>query len=512
MTTRTFLSGLKFYIANNCVSHFPSFRLRHWYYRKIMKYKIGNDSSIHMGTFVTGSYITLGDNVVINRSVYLDGRIGITCKNNISISPEVYIVSMEHDPNDPMFATRGGEVVIEDNVWIGARAIILPGIHLGEGCVVGAGAVVTHDVEPYKIVAGIPARPIGDRSRKIEYRARYFPWFDSDIQRGQPRIKQPKVETRIARIFRRIKEEGLRSVISKKINSIRRSKEINNPHPISIESWHAYFQHRKELILSKESLKKQLSSPKVSILILTYNNLTINQICLKSIYCNTTYPNFEVIVVDNASSDDTPNYLKAFSEAHSNMKIVLNEENVGFAAGNNQAAKLATGEYLVFLNNDTIVTKGWIEGLLAHLQKDPSIGLIGPVTNSTGNEALINIKYKTPSQMDAFAAKRAKEMAGKVFDIRMLAFFCVMTRKDQYEALGGLDERFLVGMFEDDDMAVRVHLNGQRVVCAEDVFIHHFQGASFGKIDNSRYSEIFEENKKRYEEKWGRKWEPYQLR
>jgi len=477
-----------------------------------MKYKIGNDSSIHMGTFVTGSFITIGDNVVINRSVYLDGRIGITCKNNISISPEVYILSLEHDPNDPMFATRGGEVVIEDNVWVGARAIILPGIHLGEGSVIGAGAVVTHDVEPYKIVAGNPARPIGDRSKKIEYRASYFPWFDSDVQRNQPRVNNQKAESRITRIFRRVKEEGVRAVISKKIRFIFKSKKINNPHPISVEDWYSYFKHREEIVFSKESIKKQLSIPKVSILILAYNNLIINQLCLKSIYCNTTYPNFEVIVVDNASSDETPEFLKAFSESHANMKFVLNDENKGFAAGNNQAAKLATGEYLVFLNNDTIVTKGWIEGLLAYMQKDPNIGLIGPVTNSTGNEAMININYKTPSQMDVFAANRAKKMAGKIFYIRMLAFFCVMTRKDQYEALGGLDERFLVGMFEDDDMAVRVHSSGQHVVCAEDVFVHHFQGASFGKIDNLRYSQIFEENKKRYEEKWGRKWEPFQLR
>jgi GT2 family glycosyltransferase len=88
----------------------------------------------------------------------------------------------------------------------------------------------------------------------------------------------------------------------------------------------------------------------------------------------------------------------------------------------------------------------------------------------------------------------------------------VLTRKDQYEALGGLDERFLVGMFEDDDLAVRYHQQGLRVMCAEDVFIHHFQRASFGKIDADTYQRIFEENRKKYEDKWGRKWEPYKQR
>lgn len=180
---RLFLIGCKFYIATNWVANCPSFHLRHWYYRNILKYSLGKDSSIHMGVFVSGQNIRIGDNVVINRRVYLDGRIGITIKNNVNISPEVYILSLEHDPNNPMFATRGGEVIIEDHAWIGARAMIMPGIQIGEGAVVAACAVVTKDVEPYKIVAGIPARPIGQRSSKIEYRSRYFPWFDTDVQR-----------------------------------------------------------------------------------------------------------------------------------------------------------------------------------------------------------------------------------------------------------------------------------------------------------------------------------------
>ena len=179
----SFFRGLKYYIATYWVAHWPSFRLRHWYYRRIMGYSIGKDSSLHMGLFITGQNIEIGDNVVINRRVYLDGRIGIKIKNNVSISPEVYILSMEHDPNDPKFTTRGGMVTIDDNVWIGSRAMILPGIHIGEGAVVGACAVVTKDVDPYRIVAGVPARPIGSRSRQIDYRCVYFPWFDTDIQR-----------------------------------------------------------------------------------------------------------------------------------------------------------------------------------------------------------------------------------------------------------------------------------------------------------------------------------------
>jgi acetyltransferase-like isoleucine patch superfamily enzyme len=183
MKIRSFLKGLSFYLANHVIACVPSFRIRHYYYRHIMRYSIGRESSVHMGVFVTGSKIHMGDNVVINRGTHLDGRIGIAIRNNVSISPEVYIISMEHDPNDPMFKTRGSEVIIDDHVWIGTRAMILPGVHIGEGAVVGASAVVTRDVAPYQIVAGVPARVIGERLRQIDYRCKYFPWFDSDIQR-----------------------------------------------------------------------------------------------------------------------------------------------------------------------------------------------------------------------------------------------------------------------------------------------------------------------------------------
>lgn len=182
MKTRRFLGGLAFYFANNLIANFPSFHVRHWFYKHILRYSLGKDSSIHMGVFVTGRNINIGDNVVINRRVYLDGRIGITIHNNVSISPEVYIISLEHDQNDPLFTPRGNVVTIDSHVWIGARAMILPGVHIGEGAVIGACAVVTKDVKPYQVVAGAPARVIGERSRHINYLCKYFTWFDSDIQ------------------------------------------------------------------------------------------------------------------------------------------------------------------------------------------------------------------------------------------------------------------------------------------------------------------------------------------
>jgi len=134
-----------------------------------------------MGCFFTGRTITIGNYTAINRRCYLDGRVGIRIGNCVSISPETYIISLSHDPQSKNFAIVGKEVVIEDYVWIGARAMILPGVTLSKGCVVAAGSVVTKDVPPYTIVAGVPAQKIGERTKALDYTVIYFPPFDGDI-------------------------------------------------------------------------------------------------------------------------------------------------------------------------------------------------------------------------------------------------------------------------------------------------------------------------------------------
>jgi acetyltransferase-like isoleucine patch superfamily enzyme len=174
-----------FYIANHVIAKLPSYTARHLFYRKVMGIRIGRSSSISMDCFLTGFAtgwsIRLGDNSVVNRRCYLDGRRGIEIGNNVNVSPEVYIVTFTHDPQSPTFACKGGPVVIDDHAWIGARAILMPGVHVGEGAVVGAGAVVTHDVAPYSIVGGVPAQRIGDRTRDLDYRTSWFPFYDTDI-------------------------------------------------------------------------------------------------------------------------------------------------------------------------------------------------------------------------------------------------------------------------------------------------------------------------------------------
>lgn len=251
--------------------------------------------------------------------------------------------------------------------------------------------------------------------------------------------------------------------------------------------------------------------PLVSIIIITYNNLQYNKLCIESIYAKTAYPNFELIIIDNASSDGTVGYLQEIAMQHNNIKLILNQENKGFAGANNIGIKEAKGEFIILLNNDTIVTRGWISGLLKYLS-DPTIGMVGPVTSWAGNEARVDVTYSKPVGIEIFAEYYTQKHRNEIFDIPMLAMFCVALRKDTVEKVGLLDEQFGVGMFEDDDYSYRVRQAGLRIVCAEDVFIHHFGRLSFSKIDQEKYQKIFDENREKYEQKWGIKWVPHKSR
>lgn len=251
--------------------------------------------------------------------------------------------------------------------------------------------------------------------------------------------------------------------------------------------------------------------PLVSIIIITFNNLEHTRKCIESIYAKTAYPNFELIIVDNASTDGTIDYLSVLKETHANVKIIVNKENYGFASANNIGIRESRGKHVILLNNDTVVTRGWISGLIKYLD-DPTVGMVGPVTNSIGNEARIIVDYTDLSKMDSFAERYTSKNKGKAFEIAVLAMYCVALSRRTVDKVGLLDEQYSVGMFEDDDYALRVKNAGLKVICTEDVFIHHFGGASFGKLHSDEYQSVFNDNKNKYEVKWGIKWQPHRYR
>jgi GT2 family glycosyltransferase len=252
--------------------------------------------------------------------------------------------------------------------------------------------------------------------------------------------------------------------------------------------------------------------PHFSIVIVTLNNLVYNRLCLESLLANTPEPGYEIVIVDNGSTDGTVSYLRHLERSYPHIRVKFNDRNLGFARANNLGLALARGVLLLLLNNDTIVPTGWLARLVRYAE-DPAIGLVGPVTNRTGNEAQIEVSYRTYGELLHFAQDYSLAHAGENFDIRMLAMFCVALRRDVFERIGPLDERFEVGLFEDDDYAMRVREAGLRVVCAEDAFVHHFGQASIGQLAaRGEYGERFHANRRLWEAKWRTTWRPYEHR
>jgi GT2 family glycosyltransferase/glycosyltransferase involved in cell wall biosynthesis len=251
--------------------------------------------------------------------------------------------------------------------------------------------------------------------------------------------------------------------------------------------------------------------PHVTIVVVTYNNLEFTKACLLSLERHADYRECDVIVVDNASSDGTPEFLAAWAAAAPGRTVIANSENTGFAAANNQGVRAAAGEYVVLLNNDTFVTDGWIRTMLRHLRRDSRLGMVGPVTNNIGNEAKIDINYANMEEMAVACREHTTRHLGEAMRIPVLAFFCVMIQRDLYLRIGGLDEGYGRGFFEDDDFCKRLGQEGLDVACAEDVFVHHHLSASFEKVSTQERKTLFERNKARFEERWG-PWIPHRYR
>ncbi|MGH7556630.1 MAG: glycosyltransferase family 2 protein [Gemmatimonadota bacterium] len=254
------------------------------------------------------------------------------------------------------------------------------------------------------------------------------------------------------------------------------------------------------------------AAPLASIVVPTFDNLIFTRLCIESVLAHTEYRAYELIVVDNGSTDGTREYLEKMATGRSNVRLLFNDENGGFPRACNQGLAAAGGDFLVLLNNDVVVTPGWLKRLVGHLE-DPRVGLLGPVTNRIANAQEIRTSYTTLGEMLDFASTRAEEHQDRVTELSMAMMFCLAMRRDVYERLGPLDERFGTGLMEDDDYSMRARDARYRIACAEDVFVHHFSEASFGKLAPSGdYTRLLDANRERFEKKWGVEWRPHERR
>jgi len=245
-----------------------------------------------------------------------------------------------------------------------------------------------------------------------------------------------------------------------------------------------------------------------SIIIITYNGLQEHTIpCLESIFRRTRGEDYEVVVVDNNSSDGTPAYLTELATREPRLKYLLNTTNRGFAGGNNDGICVATGRVIVLLNNDTRVSDGWLTTMRSALVADSSIGLLGPVSNAVGNEQKIFTCGLMPEEILKEGEQWTRHAAGAFFEAERLGFFCVAFRRDLIEAVGLLDEKYDLGFYEDDDYCIRTRQAGFRLICREDVFIYHRGSASFDKM-HRKSKELLKKNRRLLEKKFNVRYSP----
>lgn len=258
-----------------------------------------------------------------------------------------------------------------------------------------------------------------------------------------------------------------------------------------------------QIFKENDSLENQ---PVASIIIPVFNQIEYTKLAIESIRKYTNIP-YEIIVIDNASTDGTFEYLSSLGD----IKLIRNSQNYGFPKAINQGIAVAKGKYIVVLNNDVIVTDRWLERLIEHFKDDESIGIIGPVSNFVSGVQVLNGVEKIYSMngvvdeklLQNFANEIYMKNKGEKFLFPRIAGLCMVIKREVIEKIGGFDERFTPGNFEDDDYCLRANLAGFKVAIARDVFIHHFGSKSFKADGVKKYIELLKRNEKIFIKKWG---------
>lgn len=238
----------------------------------------------------------------------------------------------------------------------------------------------------------------------------------------------------------------------------------------------------------------------VSIVTLSWNAPQYTKMALESIAKYTSEP-YEVIVVDNGSNEETLSMLRQIDDSH--VRVLYNAKNRGFGGGNNDGIAAADGEYILILNNDVIVTDGWLDRLLDPFDRIPHLGVSAPRTNKiVGQQQVVDATYNDVEAMHQYAADRAAVQEKRGFLTDRAIGFCLCIDRKVIEQIGGFDERFAVGNFEDDDFSIRVRAAGYEIYVCDDVFIHHFGSQSF-KANNIDYASTMQSNWAKFAAKWG---------
>lgn len=240
------------------------------------------------------------------------------------------------------------------------------------------------------------------------------------------------------------------------------------------------------------------SVQKISIVMLSYNLKDICKQCIQSIRENNHPDSYELIVVDNASTDGIVDWLKEWDD----IKLICNQENKGFPYGCNQGIKVSEPDNDIFLlNNDTVVFPNSIFWLRMGLYENDKIGATGSISNYVGNNQQINVKCDSLEEYRDLASKINVPMRNPYENKVWLVGFALLIKRTAMDEVGLLDTRFTPGGFEDDDIGVRLQYAGWKLLLCWNSFILHY-GSGAGKNTNL-WNSLESKNAKKFKEKWG---------
>jgi hypothetical protein len=190
-------------------------------------------------------------------------------------------------------------------------------------------------------------------------------------------------------------------------DNAKQTAQIPIPQGSAVDALRVWYEENLLVEARQRAVPPDRRVPCASIIMLTHNKLPLTRLRIESLYRYTDYPNFELVVVDNASEDGTRDYLEGLQRVLPNLRVIFNSRNEGFARGSNIGIMQSWGDYVFLLNNDTIVTSGWLTRLIGYLKRDSRVGMVGPVTNSAGNEQMISASYQGLEGLEAFAQQRS---------------------------------------------------------------------------------------------------------
>lgn len=236
-----------------------------------------------------------------------------------------------------------------------------------------------------------------------------------------------------------------------------------------------------------------------SVIILTHNNLDYTKICVNSIRKFNSNSEYEIIIVDNNSTDGTDQWIKDQID----IKYILNDENKGFPVGCNQGIEIAEKNNDIFLlNNDTVIMPNSIFNLRMALYSDEKIGATGAVSNNASYYQKINETYEEFDDYMNLALKNNISNESLYEERLKLVGFAMLIKRKVLNKVGLLDEKFTPGNFEDDDLSLRIIMEGYKLLLCLDSYVHHFGSMSF-KDSDLKYNELLKINDEKFKEKWG---------